>query len=164
MSANTLITDLLHELPRSVQIFVPELILSTTIVLLLLSRIMGWDKKLPPCWTAILGSLLAFMAVFAQFMYLKTGAHAHTQLVRTLYELLQLSEGGVGTIAPYFSGLLIHDHFGTLFRLGLLLFLVLVITLTVLTGIPDNDDGPDFYTLLCGSTLGMLLAVGTNNL
>ena len=164
MSANTLISDLIPELCRSVEIFVPELILSATIVLLLLSRIMGFDKQVPPCWTAIIGSLLAFMAVFSQFMYLKTGVHANTQLARTLYEVLQLSEGGVGTIGPYFSGLLIHDHFGTLFRLGLLLFLVLVITLTVLTGIPDNEDGPDFYTLLCGSTLGMLLAVGTNNL
>ena len=164
MSANTLISDLLHELPRSVQIFVPELILSTTIVLLLLSRIIGFDKKVPPCWTAIIGSLLAFMAVFAQFMFLKTGIHPHTQIAQTLYELLQLSDAGVGTPGAYFSGMLMHDHFGTFFRLGLLLFLVLVITLTVLTGIPDNDDGPDFYTLLCGSTLGMLLAVGTNNL
>ncbi len=164
MSANTLIHDLLKELPRSVEIFVPELILSATIVLLLLSRVLGCDKKVPPCWTAIIGSLVAFMAVFAQFMYLKTGPDAYTQIVRTLYEVLQLSGDGVGTIGPYFSGLLMHDHFGTFFRLGLLLFLVLVITLTVLTGIPDNEDGPDFYVLMCGSALGMMLAVGTNNL
>ena len=103
MSANTLIHDLLKELPRSVEIFVPELILSATIVLLLLSRVLGCDKKVPPCWTAIIGSLVAFMAVFAQFMYLKTGPDAHTQVVRTLYEVLQLSGDGVGTIGPYFS-------------------------------------------------------------
>jgi len=164
MTANTLIHDLLRELPRSVEIFVPELILSATVVFLLLSRILGCDKKIPPCWTAIIGSLLAFMAIFAQFMYLKTGADAKTQIVRSLFEILQLSSDGVGTIGPYFSGLLMHDHFGTLFRLGLLLFLVLVITLTVLTGIPDGEDGPDFYALLCGSTVGMLLAVTANNL
>ncbi len=165
MSANTLISDLFPELSRSVQIFVPELILSATIVLLLLSRILGFDKKIPPCWTAIIGSLLAFMAVFAQFMYLKNGGRFHTDFVRILFEVLQLSGDGVGLVGqPYFSGLLMHDEFGTFFRLGLLLFLVLVITLTVLTGIPDNEDGPDFYVLLCGSTLGMLLAVGTNNL
>jgi NADH-quinone oxidoreductase subunit N len=165
MSANTLIQDLLTELPRSVEIFVPEIILSATIVALLLARILGCDtKKVPPCWIAIIGSLLAFAAVFSQFMYLKTGGDARTQLVRSMYEVFQLSETGVGSIGPYFSSLLVHDHFATLYRLGLLLFLVLVITLTVLTGIPDNDDGPDFYTLLCGATLGMLLAVGTNHL
>ena len=164
MSANTLIRDLLLELPRSVEIFVPELILSATIMLLLLSRVMGFDKKVPPCWIAVIGSLLAFMGVFGQFMFLKSGGNAHTQVVRTLYELLQLSADGVGAVGPYFSGLLMHDQFGTFYRLGLLLFLVLVITLTVLTGIPDNEDGPDFYVLMCGSTLGMLLAVTTNHL
>ena len=165
MTANTLIHDLLRELPRSVEIFVPELILSATDRAVCCCRAsLGCDKKIPPCWTAIIGSLLAFMAIFAQFMYLKTGPDARTQLVRSLFEILQLSADGVGTIGPYFSGLLMHDHFGTLFRSGLLLFLVLVITLTVLTGIPDSEDGPDFYALMCGSTVGMLLAVTTNNL
>ena len=164
MSANTLIRDLLHELPRSVEIFVPELILSATIVLLLLSRVMGFDKKVPPCLTAVVGSMLALIAAMSQFMFLKSGGVAHFQVVRTLYEILHLSPEGVGTIGPYFSGLLMHDHFGTFYRTGLLLFLVFVITLTVLTGIPDDEDGPDFYVLMCGSALGMLLAVTANHL
>ena len=50
-----------------------------------------------------------------------------------------------------FSGLLINDGLTVFFRLFLLLFLVLVIALTVLSGIPDNEDGPDFYTLLLGA-------------
>lgn len=164
MSANSLINNLLHELPRSVEIFVPELILSATVVWLLLSRITGCDKRVPPCWSAIIGAMLAFVAILAQFTYLKTGGEAQIQVVRSIYEILQLSPDGVGEMGPYFSGLMMHDHFGAFYRLGLLLFLVLVITLTVLTGIPDNEDGPDFYVLLCGATLGMLLAVGTNHL
>ena len=42
--------------------------------------------------------------------------------------------------------------------------LVLVIALTVISGIPDNEDGPDFYTLLLGATIGMMLMVSANNL
>ncbi|GIS63213.1 MAG: hypothetical protein CM1200mP2_54380 [Planctomycetaceae bacterium] len=45
-----------------------------------------------------------------------------------------------------FSGLLVNDGLTVFFRLFLLVFLVLVIALTVLSGIPDNEDGPDFYT------------------
>ncbi|RLS55191.1 MAG: NADH-quinone oxidoreductase subunit N [Planctomycetota bacterium] len=165
MSANTLIDELwTQDFYRSVEIFVPELILSATIVLLLLSRIMGCDKKVLPCWTAVGGVLLSFAAVFGQFLYLKTGGNSSTPPVQTLFELTRLSEDGVGTIGTYFSGLLVHDHFATLYRMGLLLFLLLVITLTVLTGIPDDEDGPDFYVLICGSTLGMLLATGVNHL
>ena len=42
--------------------------------------------------------------------------------------------------------------------------LVLVIALTVLSGIPDAEDGQDFYTLLLGATVGMMLAVSANHL
>jgi NADH-quinone oxidoreductase subunit N len=48
--------------------------------------------------------------------------------------------------------------------LFLLLFVILVIALTVLTGIPDDEDGPDFYTLLLGSTIGMMLMASANHL
>ena len=36
--------------------------------------------------------------------------------------------------------------------------------LTAISGIPDYEDGPDFYTLLFGATLGMLLMASANNL
>jgi NADH-quinone oxidoreductase subunit N len=45
-----------------------------------------------------------------------------------------------------------------------LLFLILVVALTVISGIPDLEDGPDFYTLLIGSTIGMMLMTSANNL
>ncbi len=165
MSANTLIDDLLNkELPRSVEIFVPEIILCATIVGLLLFRILGKDKTVLPCWTAVGGVLLAFAAVFSQFLYLKTGGQPGTTAVNTLVGLFHVSDTGVGHLGEYFSQLMVHDYFSTLYRMGLLLFLLLVITLSVLTGIPDDEDAPDFYVLLCGSALGMLLAVGTNHL
>ena len=39
-----------------------------------------------------------------------------------------------------------------------------MIALTVLSGIPDNEDGPDFYTLLIGATIGMMLMASANHL
>jgi NADH-quinone oxidoreductase subunit N len=154
-----------HDLPRSLQIFSPELLLCGTIVLLLLVRLFGQDRRVPPCWVALLGSLAAFVAVFAQFMYVVKTGPVDDGLLGLLYKGLSLTEDGVlVTGAPYFGGMLMHDDFGLFFRLGLALFLVLVTALTVLTGIPDNEDGPDFYSLLVGATIGMMLAATANHL
>ena len=43
-------------------------------------------------------------------------------------------------------------------------FAVLFVLLTRLTGIPDREDAPDFYTLLLGATLGMCLMATANHL
>jgi NADH-quinone oxidoreductase subunit N len=64
----------------------------------------------------------------------------------------------------YFQGLMVLDRFTVCFRLGLMLFQVFVITLTVLGGIPDREDAPDFYTLLLGATVGMSIMGGANHL
>lgn len=166
MSATPILDALTqHDLPRSLEIFLPELVLCGTIVGLLLVRLFGQDRRIPPAWVALLGSLASFVAVFGQFLYVVQTGPVDEGLLRSLYEQLGLSEGGAGLIGvPYFGGMLMHDPFGLFFRLGLLLFLVLVVSLTVLTGLPDNEDGPDFYTLLLGSTVGMLLAVSANHL
>jgi NADH-quinone oxidoreductase subunit N len=164
MSLDSLISGLTNgDLPRAAEIFAPELVLCATIVLLLLVRMCCGVTKLPACWVALIGTLLAFTGVFAQFMFLKTDPISEGGL-DWLYRAAQISEDGVGTIGGYFTGLLMHDHFTLFFRLGLLLFTVLVIALTVLTGIPDNEDGPDFYTLLLGSVVGMMVAVSANHL
>jgi len=64
----------------------------------------------------------------------------------------------------YFGGLLVFDPFGAFVRSLLALFLVLMISLTVLSGIPDAEDGPDFYTLLLGATIGMMLMTSANHM
>jgi NADH-quinone oxidoreductase subunit N len=43
-------------------------------------------------------------------------------------------------------------------------FLVLYILFTKVSGIPDREDGADFYALILGSTVGMCLMVSANNL
>lgn len=164
MSVTSILNHVLgHEIPRSVEIFSPELVLCVTVVLLLLWRMFELHRKLPSCWIALLGSLLAFFGTFAQFMYLKTNG-AELEGLTYLYKLWGLSASGVGSPGEYFTGLLVHDQFSVFFRLGLSLFLVLVTALTILSGIPDSEDGQDFYTLLIGSSIGMLMATGANHL
>ena len=172
MTVQQIIDGLINgDLPRAIEIFAPELILCAAIVLLLLVRMIFGVQRIPACWVALLGTLVAFTGVFAQFMYLKTDLSitgvADTpveEFAARLASAYHLTPEGVGSVGGFFTDLLMHDQFTLFFRLGLLLFVVLVIALTVLTGIPDNDDGPDFYTLLLGSTVGMMLAVGANNL
>lgn len=121
--------------------FAPELVLSVTIVGLLFARLVNADKFLPTHMLALLGTLVAFGF--------------------SLWQGMTLEETGAQT---YFTGLMIYDQFTVFFRAFLLLFLVLTITLTVLTGIPDNEDGPDFYSLLLGATVGMMMMAGSNHL
>lgn len=165
MTFDALLQGLIQgDLPRALEIFAPELVLCTTIVALLLARMLFGVHKLPACWVALIGTMLAFGGVFAQFMYLKSMPAGAATPLDWLYRAAWITEAGAGTPGGYFTGLLMHDAFTLFFRLGLLLFTVLVIALTVLTGIPDNEDGPDFYTLLLGSTVGMLIAVSANHL
>lgn len=206
MSVSKILDALLqHDLPRSLQIFVPELILCGTIVALLLVRLFGMEKRLPSCWVVLIGGMLAFGGAFTQFygvMYepgrLPTKAvaaphndehghehedgtvHGHDHPVSAtspaenksrpaalapLYGFYGVTADGVGELgSSYFTGMLHHDQFSVAFRLGLTLILVLMISLSVITGLPDSEDGQDFYTLLIGSLIGMMLACGANHL
>ena len=58
---------------------------------------------------------------------------------------------------PAFTGLLHLDGFAWQLRATLVGFLLLLVALTRLTGIPDADDGADFYALAFGAVLGLML-------
>ncbi|MBC8115945.1 MAG: hypothetical protein H7062_16280, partial [Candidatus Saccharimonas sp.] len=128
---------------RSLMLFLPELILSGSIVLLLLARLTSLDKIVPTHWIALLGGMTAFVTVLFQFW--------------------ELSVEGTGSV-ELFTGLAVHDMFSVFLRGFLLFFLVFVIALTVLSGIPDQEDAPDFYTLLSGAVVGMMLMSSANHL
>ncbi|MEI8382817.1 MAG: NADH-quinone oxidoreductase subunit N [Planctomycetota bacterium] len=128
---------------RSLWLFLPELILCGSIVLMLLARLTSGDKLIPTHWFALIGSLSAFVMVMFQFWQLGINNEPYTVL---------------------FTGLAVHDMFSVFFRGFLLFFLVFVIALTVLSGIPDQEDAPDFYTLLCGAVVGMLVMSSANHL
>ena len=63
-----------------------------------------------------------------------------------------------------FTGMLVYDSFTIYFRGILLLFAVLFVVFTRLSGIPDRDDATDFYTLVLGATLGMCIMATANHL
>jgi NADH-quinone oxidoreductase subunit N len=144
-SFGTLLNDLIDDtVQTSICHFAPELALSGTIVILLLLRLFGGvDRWIPPYFTTLVGSLVALGLCGTQLLDLLSGAQ----------------EPG-----EFFTGLLIFDHFGAFVRGLLALFLVLVVALTVLTGIPDREDGPDFYSLMLGSTVGMMMMASANHM
>src|SRR6266404_2074757 len=51
-----------------------------------------------------------------------------------------------------------------LFRGLLMFFAVVFVVLTLISGIPDREDAPDFYSLVLGATLGMCIMASANHL
>ena len=118
--------------------FLPELVLCVGIVLLLLCRLVkAFDRT-------HLGSVAAAMFGVA--------------LLPAVYQFLE------PVSVDFFAGMLVADPFSAGVRLLLLAAALFTAILTLLTGIPDRDDSGDFYVLLLGSTLGMMLMVSANHL
>src|SRR5262249_45840101 len=59
---------------------------------------------------------------------------------------------------------IVVDHFTAFMRMLLLGFTMLLTILGMVSGIPDEDDSADFFTLLLGATLGMMLMSEANHL
>lgn len=140
-----LIDSLINETTsRSLPFFGAELCLSATIVLMLLLRLANLDRRFPAYLIGVLGAFAALLSCCSQFAAIHAVPGEFSQ--------------------DFFGGLLIQDQFSVYFRAFLSLFLLLTIALTALTGIPDLEDGPDFYSLLFGATIGMMLMATSNNL
>ena len=140
-----LLTNLFADLKTgALDYFSAELWLSGTIVVMLLMRLFSIDRLVPTFIVGLIGAVAAGWCSFGQFG--------------------QLEAAGFATSDSFFGGMLRQDLFSVFFRIFLSLFLILTIALTVLTGIPDNEDAPDFYTLLFGATIGMMLMASANNL
>ena len=142
----SLVDQLVESTRTSVGLFAPELVLSGTIVVMLLCRILPLVWRVPTQWIALAGAFTAFAWTLYQF------------------DQLVAPGGSFEAKSSFFTGLLKFDEFSTFFRMFLSLFLILTITLTVLTGIPDREDAPDFYTLLIGATIGMMIMASANHL
>ena len=128
---------------RSLALFLPEIIFSGAIVLTLLARLTSLDKVLPIHWITLFGGMTAFLNVLFQFWELSMDRGHATSL---------------------FTGLAVHDSFSVFFRGLLLFFLLFVVALAVLTGIPDREDSPDFYVMLSGAVIGMMLMSSASHL
>ncbi|MFW6125127.1 MAG: NADH-quinone oxidoreductase subunit N [Pirellulales bacterium] len=145
----TSFADVLEQLVRdtwqqSLPGFSAEVVLAATMVLMLLVRLFRWGGRFNVSALAAVGTLVALALAGLQAMDYNAASGTESR--------------------GLFSGLIVQDHFTVFFRIFLLLFGALVVWLTILSGVPDREDSPDFYTLLLGSLIGMSLMASANHL
>ena len=134
-----LIDALKADSANSLGLFMPEITLCVFIALFLAVRLV--TTKLDLFWVALAGALVGLISS----------------------NPLQLCEGSVES-EELFTGLLVHDGLTIAIRSILMLFLVLFLIFTKISGVPDKEDGADVYSLVFGSTLGMCLMASANHL
>jgi NADH-quinone oxidoreductase subunit N len=141
-----LIADFAKEtLNVSLPAFAPELVICATIVVMLLVRMPRLSRGLNSFWIALPGTVLA-LAACAPWKHLQPGNDCKI----------------IGS--EFFDGMLVFDEMTVYFRAILLLFALLFLIFTKLSGIPDDEDSADFYTLILGGTLGMCIMASANHL
>jgi NADH-quinone oxidoreductase subunit N len=123
----------------SIALFLPEIALCLAIVLLLVSRMFTHGRGHDAFLVAFCGAVVALVLA--------------SVLAPQFQHRVEL-----------FTGMLVYDSFSVFLRSLLLLFVVLFVVFTRLSGIPDRADGADIYTLILGATLGMCLMVSANHL
>jgi NADH-quinone oxidoreductase subunit N len=126
--------------------FRPELALCVTIVVLLLARVFPWSEKLSAFPLALAGAAAA-LYLAAPWRHLGGAGPADVHLGHEI-----------------FDGLLVYDAFTVYFRSLVLLFVVLFVVLTRISGVPAREDATDFYTLVLGAALGMCVMASANHL
>jgi NADH-quinone oxidoreductase subunit N len=150
VNIGTLLSGALNDtLAVSLPLFRPELALSATIVLLLLCRMLPVLRLFDSALVALGGAAFALWYSWLD--------------LRALPSLAEVA-ATAGSRTEIFSGLLVFDSFTAYLRCILAGFLVLYIVFTRVSGIPDREDGADFYTLVLGATLGMCLMASANHL
>ncbi|MFL2870709.1 MAG: NADH-quinone oxidoreductase subunit N [Pirellulaceae bacterium] len=141
MNLQQLIEQLATDSTESLSWFLPEIVLCAVVMLLLLVRLFDGKQRIDLWFVAIAGSVVSFL--FSQPWLVCDGGVERTEI---------------------FTGLLVIDGFTIAVRSIILLFLVLFLIFTKISGIPDSEDSPDIYTLVFGATLGMCLMVSSNHL
>ena len=141
------IESLQNSLGNDLLLFVPELVVCVGILVMLLARLV------PVLDRAHLGSVAIVALVLALF----AGGYQ-------VYDSSQAPAHENPWAGPYFAGMLVSDAWASLVRVIVLVAALLTVLLTRLTGIPDIADSADFYTLLLGGTLGMMLMASVNHL
>ncbi len=134
----------------SIGVFLPELCLCATIVLLLFIRLFNGGRKVDLFWVMLAGTGLALVA---------------SSPWKHLGEYSPLP-GALDAVSrmEIFTGMLVYDGFTVFMRSVLIGFALLFAIFTKLSGIPDKEDGADIYALVLGSTLGLCLMASANHL
>ena len=146
----TLLKHLQDSLSRDALAFLPELVLCGAIVLMLVLRLFPRFDNKHLGWVALVLTGYALIISMQQWF---GGDASVDPRVDAKVESMNI-----------FSGMLVFDNFTIFLRLFLLSFTFLVILLTLMTGIPDQEDSADFYCLLLGSVIGMSVMASANHL
>jgi len=123
----------------SVPRFMPELTLCGTIVVMLLARMIRPARIIDSWVIALVGACAA------------------------LFLASPWDSWQAGRV-EIFTGMLVYDGFTVFIRTILLMFVILFILFTKLSGIPDKEDAADIYTLVLGATVGMCVMASANHL
>ncbi len=163
MMTDDLLRDLQKHLSDDLMAFLPELIVSGAIVLLLLCRMLPRMERRPSTVIALMFSIIALGTALGQLQPL---GQLHPLSFLNWYFDWHSAADSYNTARPLeiFSGMLVFDNFTVFLKIFLLTFLAAVVVLTTLTGIPEREDSADFFTLLFGATLGMMLMGSANHL
>jgi NADH-quinone oxidoreductase subunit N len=157
LNLGTLVTAALDDtLSVSLPLFRPELCLVATIVLLLLCRMLPVLRRLDSGIVALGGVAFALWYSWCDLRGLPGSPW--------LTDAAGRAAGMLASRSELFTGLLVFDSLTAYLRFLLTGFLVLYILFTKVSGIPDREDGADFYTLVLGATLGMCLMASANHL
>jgi len=137
---NSLVSSSIADTLGSLLPFAPELVLAGWILVLLLVRLLPYGEKIDAGYLTIFGAAvaLAFAGPWA----------------------ISASDKG----AELFGGMLVYDSFTIGVRALLLVFTVLFVIFTKISGMPPKEAGTDFYCLIIGAVLGMCLMVSANHL
>jgi NADH-quinone oxidoreductase subunit N len=152
MNLGSLITGSLNDtLAVSLPLFRTELCLAATIVLVLLCRMLPVLRRLDAGLVALGGVCFALWFAWNDLRGIPVGGADAGAAAGAMRQEL-------------FGGLLVFDSLTAYIRFLLMGFLVVYIPFTKASGIPDHEDGADFYTLVLGATLGMCLMASANHL
>ena len=153
MDLGSLLTGAISDtLAVSLPLFRVELTLAATIVLVLLCRMLPVLRRLDSGLVALGGVAFALWYAWCDLRGLPGAPWP------------ALAAAAVPASRELFGGLLIFDPLTAFIRFLLAGFLVLYIPFTKISGIPDREDGADFYTLVLGASLGMCLMASSNHL
>ena len=153
MEIGSLITGAITDtLDVSLPLFRVELAIAATIVLMLLCRMLPVLRRADSALIALGGAGFALWYAWCDLRGLPGSPWtvAEAAAVPARQEL--------------FGGLLVFDSLTAAIRLLLAGFLGLYVLFTKVSGIPDREDGADFYTLVFGGALGMCLMASANHL
>lgn len=136
--------QLTQGLSQSLSAFAPELVLAGGVVALLVLRLFNAFNRLHLGYVALGLTAVALWLSWMQWQSFMAADNSS-----------QLSA---------FSGMLVWDGLTTFVRLFLLTSLLLLVWLSLMTGIPDKEDSADFFVLLLGGVLGMCLMASAQHL